>query len=96
MFEDNVTRLEDLAARPGTSLDDMLARITEQTIDSAGFVEVIASGTDDQRLSAVTDRVRAAMSGPLNQAHPTGTANPALTADDVRPRLRRGDQDAAG
>ena len=43
VFEDNVSRLEELAGQPGTTLEHLLARITEQTIASIAFVEIITA-----------------------------------------------------
>jgi AcrR family transcriptional regulator len=80
-FEDNVAELEELAARDGTVLDDLLTLVTEQTIASVAFVEMVTAAGDDGRLEAVTARVSAALDGAVKDSRRRG--------DLRRPAARR-------
>lgn len=80
-FEDNVVELEELAARPGATLEELLGRITEQTIRSVAYVDLI-SCTVDPRIEAVSARVSALLDGPLHRAQEAGRVrDSARTAD---------------
>jgi len=83
VFGDNVDGLEELAARPGVTLEDLLARITEQIIASVAFVGVITAGAADPRLEAVTDRVRGVLAAALGEAQRAGRLRPGLRVDDI-------------
>lgn len=83
-FEDNVTAFESLAAIDGTTLDDLLALITEQTITSVAFVEIVTAGSsDDDRLERVTARVSAALDRAVRDAHRHGTLSAYTSTADV-------------
>src|SRR6185436_19562981 len=43
-FEENVAELEAAATDPGATLDSLLAVITQQTIDSIAFVDIVTAG----------------------------------------------------
>lgn len=83
VFEDNVVELEELAARPGTALDDLLDRITEQAVRSVAFVRVVTAGEADARLDAVVRRVRAVVEGALDGARGSGAVRDDVGADEV-------------
>ena len=83
VFADNVAELEALAERPDTTLDRMLARITDQTIASIAFVEIITPVTSDVRLGQVTQRMRMVVAKMLDRAVRAGTVRPTLRAEDV-------------
>lgn len=82
-FEDNVAELEELAGREGTTLDDLLTLLTEQTIRSVAFVEIVTAGDADERLTAVSDRVAGALQGAVRDARGAGALRTDITADDV-------------
>jgi AcrR family transcriptional regulator len=83
-FEDNVAELEELAAQDGTVLDDLLALVTEQTIASVAFVEIVTSaGDDDDRLEAVTARVSAALERAVRDARRRGDLRRGARTADV-------------
>ena len=83
VFEDNLAELEELAGRPGTTLEDLLARITDQTIASIAFVDIITAGEADARLARVTDRVRAVLADALAEARGAGRVRGSLCTEDV-------------
>ncbi len=82
-FEDNVAELEAMAAEPGCTLDQLLAAITRQTIDSIAFVDMVTTGTADARLDVVSDRVKETLAGPLRSAQQAGHVQKSLSADDL-------------
>jgi hypothetical protein len=65
IFGSNVIELQELAEQPGATLEQLLACITDQTIASIAFADVIISSTADARLLDVTDRVRAVVAAAL-------------------------------
>ncbi|WP_345576379.1 helix-turn-helix domain-containing protein [Nonomuraea rosea] len=82
-FEDGVAELEALAAEAGATLDDVLALITEQTIASTAFIDMVGKLPADPRLLALRDRVAALLAGPLAEAQRAGRVRPEVTADDL-------------
>jgi AcrR family transcriptional regulator len=83
VFEDNVTELEELAATGGTTLADLLALLTDQTIASVAFVEIVAAAGADARLDEVTDRVAAALDPAVRDARRRGDLRRSVTTSDV-------------
>ncbi|MFI7133503.1 TetR family transcriptional regulator [Nonomuraea sp. NPDC050153] len=86
VFEDGVTELEALAARPGTTLDDLLALLTEQTIASTAFIDMVTAtppAEPDPRILDLRDRVSRVLAGVLGDARRAGTVRADVTADDL-------------
>ncbi|MEU8248866.1 helix-turn-helix domain-containing protein [Nonomuraea sp. NPDC048916] len=84
VFEDSVADLEALAAEPGTTLDDVLALITEQTIASTAFINMVsAPPRPDPRIVEVRDRVARLLEGRLSEARRAGRVRADMTADDL-------------
>jgi AcrR family transcriptional regulator len=82
-FEANVAELESMSADPAHSLDDLLAAITRQIIDSVAFVDMVTAGDTEPRLDVIVERVRATLVGPVERARHAGTLQEAVTIDDV-------------
>ena len=82
-FEDNLAELEEVALQEGTALDDLLALVTEQTIASVAFVEIVTTAADDDRLDAVTERVTVALDGAVTDARRRGALRRDVTTADV-------------
>ena len=82
-FEDNLAQLEALAAQDGVRLDVLLALITEQTIASVAFVEIVTASDSDERLDAVTARVSAALDDAVRDARRRGALRRRTTTADV-------------
>ncbi|MBG0831996.1 TetR/AcrR family transcriptional regulator [Planomonospora sp. ID67723] len=83
VFEDGVRELEALAARPGTTLDDMLALMTEQTIASTAFIGMVSVSPADARVLRVRDRVAGLLEGLLAEAQQAGRVRADVTTDDL-------------
>ena len=84
VFEDSVAGLEALAAEPGTTLDDVLALITEQTIASTAFVNMVtAPPSPDPRSVEVRDRVAELLESGLTTAQRAGRVRGDVTAGDL-------------
>ncbi|MGW0595002.1 TetR family transcriptional regulator [Streptosporangium sp. NPDC002607] len=82
VFEDGVREIEVLAAEPGTTLDDMLALMTERAITSTAFIDVV-SASADARLIHVRGRVSELLEGLLSEAREAGRVREHVTADDL-------------
>ncbi|KAB8180443.1 TetR/AcrR family transcriptional regulator [Microbispora catharanthi] len=83
VFEDGVAELEALAAEPGATLDDLLTLITEQTIASTAFIEMVSAYGDDLRIIAVRDRVAKVLDGKLAEARRVGHVRADLATEDL-------------
>ncbi|MFF0324841.1 TetR/AcrR family transcriptional regulator [Nonomuraea angiospora] len=85
VFEDGVAELEALAARPGTTLDDLLALLTEQAITSTAFIEMVSTrpSEPDPRIIDVRDRVSRVLAGVLGDARRAGHVRDGVSADDL-------------
>jgi AcrR family transcriptional regulator len=64
VFDENIGELEQLAADPETTLDDLLDRVIEQALVSAALIDLITAHTRDPavrhlgaRMNAVADRL---------------------------------------
>jgi AcrR family transcriptional regulator len=83
VFEDNVAQFEALMADPESTLDDLLALITEKTTESVAFVEMLTPADTDPRLTAIVRRVEATIAEALRRAHASGTVRRSLRTEDV-------------
>lgn len=83
VFDQNVVELEELAARPGATLEELLALLTRQTIDSVAFVEIVTATGDEERLDAVAGRVATALDGPVAESRRAERLRPDVGTDEV-------------
>ncbi|WP_228639514.1 TetR/AcrR family transcriptional regulator [Microtetraspora sp. AC03309] len=83
VFEDSVNDLEALAAEPGTTLTDLLALITEQTIASTAFIDMVSMAPIDPRIRDVHARVETLLVAPLSRAQRAGGIRSDLTSGDL-------------
>ena len=81
VFEANVTGLEMLAANEATDLNIILAYLTDRSIDSVAFVDIISSAREDERLERLVERILLVLADKLDNAHRAGTLR-----RDVQPR----------
>ncbi|MGW0808571.1 TetR/AcrR family transcriptional regulator [Nonomuraea sp. NPDC002799] len=83
VFEDSVAALEALAAEPGATLDDVLALVTEQTIGSTAFIDMVSVSPADPRMDAVRERMAHLLAGVLAEARKAGRVRADLTTEDL-------------
>lgn len=83
VFEDNVAEFEALVADPASTLDDLLAVITEKTTESVAVVEMLTPADDDPRLTALVRRVEATVAEALRRARRAGTVRRSVRTEDV-------------
>jgi AcrR family transcriptional regulator len=83
VFENNVAQIEALAANPESTLDDLLALITDKTIESIAFVEIVTPAGDDPRMGAIVQRVEDALTTTLLRARRSGTVRQSVRSDEV-------------
>ncbi|GAA3041277.1 helix-turn-helix domain-containing protein [Streptosporangium longisporum] len=84
VFEDSVADLEALAAGPGTTLTDVLDLLTEQTIASTAFINMVSVPPEpDPRIIEVRDRVARVLESRLPEARRAGHIRADMTADDL-------------
>ncbi|GAA2531543.1 TetR/AcrR family transcriptional regulator [Winogradskya humida] len=82
VFEDNMQALEEMVTDASVTLDDLLRRVADYTVDSTAFIDMLAPVPDD-RLLAVEQRMRALIDGKLDAARRSGLIAPDVTVDDV-------------
>ena len=82
-FEDNMTRLETLAADPACTLDGMLATMTRMVIESVAFIDLVMAAGAEPRLDPINERVRATLAGPLSAARRAGTIRATVGLDEL-------------
>ncbi|MCK2215857.1 TetR/AcrR family transcriptional regulator [Actinomadura sp. ATCC 31491] len=85
VFEEGVTALEALAAEPGSTLDDLLALMTDQAVSSTGLIELVSRATrePDQRVLGLRERVTGLLAGVLADPRRAPRLRPGVTADDL-------------
>ncbi|WP_211369748.1 TetR/AcrR family transcriptional regulator [Nonomuraea turkmeniaca] len=85
VFEEGVAELEALAAEPGTTLADVLTRMTEQTVASTAFIEMVSAAPVDldTRILGLRTRVADLLAGLLADPGKAGGFRADLTADDL-------------
>lgn len=88
VFNDNVTALETLATATETSLDDLLALVTEQTAASVAFIDLLHASNDDPRITCLVERVTDVLGDKLRAAQQEGTFRFAITPEDLLLALR--------
>ncbi|MBG0816541.1 helix-turn-helix transcriptional regulator [Planomonospora sp. ID82291] len=84
VFEDSIAELEALAAEPGTSLDEVLALVTEQTIASTTFIRLVSVPPQpDPRILGLRERVGRLLEAGLAEAQRAGRVRAEVTTDDL-------------
>jgi AcrR family transcriptional regulator len=79
-FAENIDELEVAAGRADSTLDDLLALLTEQAISATAFLDMLSGHAEDHRVAAMSERVTAVLAGKLPAAQRSGRYG-----DDVKP-----------
>jgi AcrR family transcriptional regulator len=82
-FAENIATLESAAAQPDTTLDDLLALLTDQVIDAAAFLDMLSGHAGDPRVAAMSERVTAVLAAKLPAAQRDGRYGAHVTASDL-------------
>jgi AcrR family transcriptional regulator len=83
VFDENITELEALAARPDATLDDLFDRIAEQAIGSTAIIEMLAQEPHDERATHLGTRVAAVADAMRARAEASGSIGPHIDTEDV-------------
>jgi AcrR family transcriptional regulator len=83
VFSENLDDLEALAARPGSTLGDLLRRITDQAVESTAFFEMLQVDHIDAGSLELTHRIRALLGPKAHAARAAGDVADWLTLDDL-------------
>ncbi|MFV0632530.1 TetR/AcrR family transcriptional regulator [Demequina sp.] len=83
VFEENLVELEALAARPGSTLRDVVDLATYQAQGAAAFIETIIVARADARVQEYDARLRAVLADKWAQASESGAVAPGTTSDDL-------------
>ncbi len=84
VFEENILEVEELAADPDSTVDDVLAVIVDQLTLSAAFISMFdPTGTDDPRLLEVSGRLIELVAHKLADPAQRGTIRADVTASEV-------------
>ncbi|MEO3854196.1 helix-turn-helix domain-containing protein [Acrocarpospora sp. B8E8] len=84
VFEDNITAMETLAAEPGSTLEDILALLTDQAIASTAFIDMISPSSLEADLARIDARMTRALADKLDQARQSGVIRPDVGTDELR------------
>jgi AcrR family transcriptional regulator len=71
-FAENMAELQAVAARPDSTLDDLLGLLTEQVISAAAFLDMLSGHTEDPRVAAMAERLSGMLAAKLPQAQRDG------------------------
>lgn len=82
VFDANIEAVERLASRPGIGLEDVTAMLLEQSAGFATLIPETAGAADDERLVAISERVRGVVEGLWEDARRREIVAPATTVED--------------
>lgn len=83
VFDENITELEELAARPDATLDDLFDAIAEQAIGSTAIIEMLAHEPRDERATHLGTRVAGVADAIRARAEASGRIGPHIDTEDV-------------
>jgi AcrR family transcriptional regulator len=83
VFEENLVEIETLAARPESTLHDVVDLVTHQAEAAAAFIETITVHRADARVAAFDARLRAVLSAKWEDAERAGEVAPGTSVDDL-------------
>ena len=82
-FAENIAGLEAAAGRADSTLDDLLALLTEQAISATAFLDMLSGHAEDPRVAAMSQRVTAVLAGKLPEAQRGGRYGDRVTPADL-------------
>ncbi|GAA2876070.1 TetR/AcrR family transcriptional regulator [Nonomuraea rubra] len=84
VFDSSIAELEALAAKPGTTLEEVLALVTEQAIASTTFIRLVTMPPQpDPRILTLRERVGRLLATGLAEAQRAGRVRAGVTTHDL-------------
>ena len=83
VFDDNIGALEELAARPGSTLDDLFDAVAEQAIASTALIDLISSNRHDPGAEHLATRVTGLAGALLVRGQSSGQIGAQVETADV-------------
>jgi len=83
VFDDNITALEELAAQPTSTLDDLFDSVADYAVGSVALIELAVTNRHDARAAYLHTRMTAVAQTLLDRACATEWISPQVTTDDV-------------
>lgn len=83
LFEENLAEIETLAAAPESALNDVLAAVVAQLIESIAFIEIIDPVTGDTRLHTMNQRVVGMFATVLEAGRKAGAVRADITVEEL-------------
>ncbi|MFB2585946.1 TetR/AcrR family transcriptional regulator [Herbiconiux liukaitaii] len=83
VFDENIEQLERVAEAPESTLDDLLARVTEQALVSKALIELVTADPEDERVAHLGTRVQAVVDLLVERDKAAGRIGPQVAGADV-------------
>lgn len=83
VFDENLSELEAVAARPDTTLDDLLARVIDQALVSTALIDTLWTDPHDEQVMSLGDRIRLVAEVVVARERAAGRVDPGVASDDV-------------
>jgi AcrR family transcriptional regulator len=83
IFDENILALELFAARPESTLDDLLDRVIEQTLAATALIDLITANQHDPRAAHLAERFTEIVERLLKREQAAGRIGDHVTSDDV-------------
>ncbi len=83
VFDENIGELEDLAARPGTTLDDLFDAVAEQVVGSTALLDLVTDHRHDPRTEHLRTRITGVVDILLARDKVAGNVGDDVDAADV-------------
>ncbi|WP_051027353.1 TetR/AcrR family transcriptional regulator [Nocardia higoensis] len=83
VFEENIVEVENIAADPGTTVEDVLKVIIDQITASAAFIAMLNPSSDDPRIFEPAFRLLTLLGDKLADPVQRGGIRPGIEATDI-------------
>ncbi|BDV29460.1 TetR/AcrR family transcriptional regulator [Microbacterium terricola] len=83
VFDENLTELELVVADQARTLDDLLGRVIEQTVEHSALLEFAMLERDDREVGGMDERFRAIVDVAVQHEQATGRLAAGVTTADV-------------
>jgi hypothetical protein len=83
VFDENIGALEELAERPGMTLDDLFDAVAEQVVGSSALIDLVTDHRHDPRAQLLNTRVTGVVDTLLARDKATGVIGTQVDSADV-------------